>query len=493
MKNKIFLCPALICSLFTICLHAQDYAVGVKSYFIKDYARQTEGLAYRPILVNIWYPGEADTKKDYISVKDLNTLPGTDTTTSKFSEAYYTYVLKNLEQTLFSRLDDADSTWKDNALKMYLNTKTDAQRDLSPVKNKKFPLVIFHQGLGGTMDDNYMLCDLLAKKGFVVVGSTFFEELEYLSPGNFQISRNDVNMLINEMSCYAFVDLNTIYYIGHSYGAQGGFTIISQDGCPIDLFISLDTTFDHNDDKTLDEMWHYIMPTIKQGYAKVKIPSYHFVSKRDGNNYNVPKRHIYSERKIITTKKYITHNSFISIGYHEAKLIKSKIPDYDIDTSYYPNINKTILDILDEGPTGIRQTSIDTGLFTVSFHGVVKLFDNMSAYEPFIQENGLDSTLHFISFVNGIDPSTKEELGWLADYFIAKKDLVTAEKISSYYLEKYPEHWNSHFTKGKILVEKNAKEEAKPHIKKAIESTRNWFYQNSIREFCDKNEISFKK
>lgn len=492
MKSKSFLMTALICSLITICLHAQDYAVGVKSYFIKDYARLTEGLAYRPILVNIWYPGEADTKIDYINVKDLNILPVTDTTTSKFSEAYYKYVVKNLDYTLFSRLDDVDSIWKNKELKSYLNTKTKAQKDLQSIKDEKFPLVIFHQGLGGTMDDNYVLCDLLASKGFVVVGSTFFQELESMSPGHYPHSKQDVNMLLNEMVKLPNVDFDRIFYIGHSYGAQAGFTIMSQEGSPIDLFIFLDSTFDHNEDKVLDGIWHYIMPAIQEGYPKVRTPSIHFASKREGNNFNVPKRHIYSERKIIETKKYITHNSFISVGYHEAKIIKEKMPDYDIDTSYNAHINNTILSILTNWSGDIKDSKINPQLFEEEYLQPMTLFDSMSEYEKLIQNTGLDSTLRFIHYINKIDKSTNQEMGWLADYFLQKNDPPTAKLILEYYLQNFPEFWYSQFIHAKYLMAMQKIEESKTYLIKAYELTYNYFEKNEIKEYCELNGITFK-
>lgn len=493
MNSKSFFLLPIYLMLFSSQLYSQSHAVGFQSYFIKDHSRISEGLAYRPVLVNIWYPAEEDNKKDFVTIKQMNTLPKSDTTTSKFSDEYYKYVLKNLDYTLFAGLDDVDSVWKISELNHYLNVKTGAKQNLAPVNNNKYPLVIFHQGLGGTLDDNYILCDLLAQKGFVVMGSTFFEELDDISPGNFNYSRQDVSLLINEISKYNFVDLSKIYYIGHSYGAQAGFTIIGQDGCPIDLFISLDTTFDHQDDKGLDEMWSSMMPIIKEGYSKIRIPSYHFVSERKGNNYNVPKRHIYSKRKLITTKKYITHNSFISVGYHQAKMIKNKYPDYDIDTSYYHKINKTILDVLRHGAVDIQNSIIDTQFFRVEYLEVLKPIEKMSDYVPIIQKNGLDSTLQFINYVNQIDKSTLNELGWLAEYYLKNGDLSTAEKISEYYSSKHPEYWYSYFTKAKILVAKNKKEEAKPFIKQAYDATRNWFNHNDIRNYNDENGISFKK
>ena len=141
----------------------------------------------------------------------------------------------------------------DKEFEVYLQTDTRSKSKLKPI-TKKFPLVIYYQGLGRTIDDNLVLCEFLASKGFTVIGSTFFRSLQSMSPGNDQYSRQDLNLLINETAKHDFIDLSNIVYIGHSYGAQAGFTIINQDGCPIDLFISLDTTFDYNDEKKIDEV-----------------------------------------------------------------------------------------------------------------------------------------------------------------------------------------------------------------------------------------------
>jgi len=472
---------------------AQDYAVGYDSYFIKDHSRTVDSLTYRPVLFNIWYPAVNDVKKEYITRNQLLKLPENDNSQKKFSKAYYEYAVSNSKKYLFDQFEAPDSALINKEFDNYLNAQTQSKQKLSPIK-KTFPLIIYHQGLGGTIDDNLHMCEYLASKGFVVIGSTFFNNINDMGPGNDQYSRQDVNILINEAAGHSFIDLNYIVYIGHSYGAQAGFTIINQDGCPIDLFISLDTTFDYNDEKTIDAVWDYLIPQIKSGSHLVKIPTVHLTDYRKNQKpyFEIPRRYIYSDKLLITTKNRISHDGFINLGYNEAKLLKKYYPEFEIDTAGYKQVNQLILNIISNKNGFLSIENMDTSHFNAVYLPKMESVNSMSMYDTLENRFGIDSALNLISIFNKYDPDTKNELGWLAEYYLENNNLKKANIIADLFLNKDSINYYSYFVKGKILVEQNEIEKAKDYFKTAYNTTLIFGQKWEMQQYFSSMGISFK-
>lgn len=473
-------------------ISSQEYPVGFDAHFIKDYSRKTDSLEYRPVLFNIWYPGEKDNKKQFMCRKELLHVKGSTATEIKWSNSYYAYALSSLKGYLFDQFESSDSAFIDKEFDMYLSTATRFKNKLKPVNNK-FPLVIYHQGLGGTIDDNLALCEYLASKGCVVIGSTFFQSIQWMGPGNEQYSRQDLDMLINEAAKYDFIDLSYIVYVGHSYGAQTGFTYINQDGCPISLFISLDTTFDYENDAELDERG--IIPQIKSRSHLVKIPTVHFSDFQNKSKplFEIPRRHIYSDRLLITPRNRIRHDGFVNLGYYEAKLLKKYDPDYDIDTIMYPKINQLIFNLIKLKPALLSQEIIDTNYFHSDYIPGTEAVRSMSFYDTLEQKYGVDSVLHLITFFNKYDPDTKNETGRLALYYLTNKNYEKANRFADIFLERQPESYYSQLTKGKILFEQNEVDQAKKYFKIAYNTTVNFWAKWEMQQYFKEKGITFKE
>jgi hypothetical protein len=473
---------------------SQDYAVGFDSYFIKDHSRNVDSLAYRPVLFNIWYPAINENKKGYITRNQLLKLPENDSSQKKFSKAYYEYAVSNLKKYLFDQFEAKDSAMIKKEFDYYLNAQTQSKQKLSPIK-KTFPLIIYHQGLGGTIEENLNMCEFLASKGYVVVGSTFFDDLQSMGTGNDQYSRQDVNILLNEAGSHTFIDMNHIVYIGHSYGGQAGFTIINQDGCPIDLFISLDTTFDYYDEKTIDAIWDYLIPKIKSRSHLVKIPTVHLADYRKNKKplFEIPKRYIYSDKLLITTKNRISHDGFINLGYYEAKLLKKYYPGFEIDTACYKHVNQLILNIISNKNGLLSIEKIDTNHFNTEYLPKMEPINTMSFYDTLENKYGMDSVLNLIHIFNRYDPGTKKELGWLAEHYLGNNDLNKANKIVDLYLEKYPDYYYGLLIKGKILADQNEMEKAKSYFKRAYYATFNNWDKWEMQQYFSEKGISLKE
>src|ERR1035437_11073477 len=86
----------------------------------------------------------------------------------------------------------------------------------------KFPVVIYHPGLGGTFDDNSVACEYLASHGYVVLSSAYqaADSSALNIDGDLATSLEDLNFLLRYAATLPFADVSKVAAMGHSYGAQ---------------------------------------------------------------------------------------------------------------------------------------------------------------------------------------------------------------------------------------------------------------------------------
>lgn len=135
----------------------------------------------------------------------------------------------------------------------HLNQPIRVYRDAIPVVGK-FPLVIYHAGLGGTLNDNSVLCEYLASHGFVVITGAF-QSNDYKSMNlNWDLERSakDMDFMLNSVKHLPFIDFSRISAIGHSYGAQAVLAYQAEDRSPVSCLIIIDTTMDYTVDASPD-------------------------------------------------------------------------------------------------------------------------------------------------------------------------------------------------------------------------------------------------
>ncbi len=102
-------------------------------------------------------------------------------------------------------------------------------KDALPI-NKKFPLIIYQQSLGGTIEESSYLFQYLALNGYVVINCAYQPNSgKLLYPDwNLDRSEKDVDFLIRyAKSNFENVDTNTIHLLGFSFGAQSNFNLLT--------------------------------------------------------------------------------------------------------------------------------------------------------------------------------------------------------------------------------------------------------------------------
>ena len=108
----------------------------------------------------------------------------------------------------------------------------------------KFPVVIYHPGLGGTFDDNAVACEYLASHGYVVLSSAYqaADSSNLNINGDLATSFDDLSFLLRYAATLPFADSSKVAAMGHSYGAQAMLGWRARPNSALDAVVFLDSS-----------------------------------------------------------------------------------------------------------------------------------------------------------------------------------------------------------------------------------------------------------
>jgi hypothetical protein len=278
----INLVPAinLLAQPFGIPVKMGAFPVGFKSYWKIDHSRilnvsnldstlKKEDVPARPVLVNVWYPAihSNDTTSmqygKYLQPLDDKNVP------ANFLELYGRYNNETAVKEIFGKEEAKLTAPEKEILKIVLATKTNALYKAKAI-NKKFPVIFYHQGNGASLDDNILLCELLASHGYVVVNSSYLHaDGKTWGVDGRMASVADISFIISNLSSWETnIDMQHIGMVGHSAGAQAAHLTMAQGSLPVKAMVSLETTQEYH---TLSvKLWKtFVNPTL-QGIGKIK-------------------------------------------------------------------------------------------------------------------------------------------------------------------------------------------------------------------------------
>jgi hypothetical protein len=209
----------------------------------------------RPILINIWYPAKRTNDTAVLKIKDYFDFPADDNTVLFFTK------LKAF-QLQYSKLYSVDGNMKEKdfagdlslrekakiaAFESYISSKTIAHKNAKP-EDGAFPVIVYHQGLGGTIDENALLLEYLASNGYIVINSAFqrtngsgFADGWNTGTGDQRATFDDINFIINYVKQHNLSGSKKIFLMGHSYGANSSIGFPGQGHKNVDGIIPLDS------------------------------------------------------------------------------------------------------------------------------------------------------------------------------------------------------------------------------------------------------------
>lgn len=309
-----------------------QFAVGFKSFCVFDTSRNYDlscgdstvaikKKPGRPILMNIWYPAKRTSDTTVIKIKDYFDFPA-DENTALFFAKLQAFQFQNSQ--LYSingnmkRSYAGDSSSlgqaKTAAFENYLSSGTIAHRNV-PAANGEFPIIIYHMGIGGTIDENSLLLEYLASNGYIVINSAFekadgsgYADGWSVGTGDQRATFDDLNFIINYCKQHNISKSRKIFLMGHSYGANSSISFIGEGHKNVDGIIPLDSDFGY-------ELYNFYPPKFNP-FVKDKLRFYNipiFCIGRSEAHFRMIDSLSLSKRYYLTIPN-MRHNDFTSQG-----------------------------------------------------------------------------------------------------------------------------------------------------------------------------------
>lgn len=208
----------------------------------------------RPILMNIYYPTKKSKGGEAIQIADLWAFTG-NTQMDFFFRRFKDYeremskkyaIDENIEQRDFTGDTTTYLSTLNQLFEQYSSTNLHSKDGLEPL-SQDLPVVIYHQGLGGTFDENIQLVELLASHGFLVITSSFVNSAGAwsLGVGDTDASIADIDFIIKYVQSNLSKN-NHIFLMGHSFGANTIFNYPAVGKYKLSGIIPLDSDYGYS-------------------------------------------------------------------------------------------------------------------------------------------------------------------------------------------------------------------------------------------------------
>jgi pimeloyl-ACP methyl ester carboxylesterase len=303
-------------------LKAGRYAVGFRSLYQLDMARSydadypatgtTPVKKARPIFLAIWYPANAqhgaiDTSMLY---RDYFRAVSVDSPVAEFAQRLRKFTRDMACEYMlgkeFEKLTEVERAAWDGLLA----TPVYAAGNV-PAAPGRFPVVIYHPGLGGTFDDNAVACEYVASHGYVVLSSAYqAADSSILNiNGDLATSLEDLNFILRYAATLPFADVSKVAAMGHSYGAQAVLAWRARPNSAVDAVVFLDSTVEYHQ---MDEA-----PAFKTALERNRdsiVPVAMFADSRRQPHFSVFDPYLQFAPRYEALVDGMNHNDFVSQG-----------------------------------------------------------------------------------------------------------------------------------------------------------------------------------
>lgn len=230
-----------------------------------------------PLFIQMWYPGVHEAG-EHLSFQDFRKreLEGE-------LDSVYVNLCRSMDETSivyhilesypdYSPLDYKPYTYHDalQCTKELPTYSVRAQRSIP----KDLPVIIYQHGVQGMSDENHVLFEFMASKGFLVISSNYhlpFEGVDY-GWNKLVIDELEYNERILDLA-NAICPKSNKYLIGHSWGAQQSFRFLSKHN-EISGFVSLETTLESKTDSAeVKDKWPQLFSLFEKKKPFISTPT----------------------------------------------------------------------------------------------------------------------------------------------------------------------------------------------------------------------------
>jgi pimeloyl-ACP methyl ester carboxylesterase len=279
-----------------------------------------EGMA--PIFVQIWFPDDNGTNQDYMKLGDFR-FKAVPKELSQVYQELTSHMDESFvrEGIIYNILTDEPIDYGNlnpeeifNRLK---KTQTKSRRSKIALK-PDYPVIVYHHGSQGMSDENSVMAEYFASKGYIFISANF--HLPYpntpfgLLPYDLEkVNKHNQSAARTLISFAKSISANkNVFYIGHSWGAQEGWCFLHQPGL-VTGFVSMETTIEFKtDQEEIKDKWPYVFDALKIKKNVFSIPILLFAAKEDNTNFDFFRGLSSEEMVYASLKEPFAHNGYTS-------------------------------------------------------------------------------------------------------------------------------------------------------------------------------------
>jgi tetratricopeptide (TPR) repeat protein len=322
--------------LFWGSLKPGPHVPGFRAFYELDHTRQYDpeyvadpqrppAPRPRPILIGIWYPAHATRAKPIVYRQYLD-ITTEDARAASFAGRLAPFMRDVVcDETIGKKLKSLTPE-QTAAFERLLASRTFAFMD-APAIEGRFPVVIYHPGLGGSYEDNSVLFEYLASQGYVVLSSAYPKADASIMNIDWDLARSlrDMEFLAHHARGLPFADVDRLAAMGHSYGAQAALAWRAEPASAVRAVISIDSTVEN-----VGIDW--------PGFAKLKaflhdrrgnlqVPMLRFASARNKPNFATLEPYLKFAPRYEATVASLDHDDYLTHGAIRPALLPERWPN----------------------------------------------------------------------------------------------------------------------------------------------------------------------
>ena len=307
-----------------------EYKVGYCDTIIFDDSLNYSQFNYEgpaPIFVQIWHPFVSKENGNYLTYGDFRSpkVP------AELNKIYNELSIRLDSAFIRYNISEEYKTWKKIDYKNFSHEevlgKLKTQKTKSSLKKLKqytnFPVIVYHHGNQGPSDENYLMAEYFASRGYIFVSANF--ELPFANhtfgyrEGNIKKPNTSTPKKLIQFA-KSISSSEQLFYVGHSYGAQVGFCILHEEGLA-NAFVSMETTMEFKwPIKPLEHVkstWPVLYNTIIEHQKDYQLPMLMMADTRENppfsffNELFKDFNHLFTLQ--VSSKKAFGHESYTSV------------------------------------------------------------------------------------------------------------------------------------------------------------------------------------
>ncbi len=195
--------------------------------------------------------------------------------------------------------------------------------------NNNFPVIVYHHGAQGLSDENFILAEYFASRGYIVVSSNYHLPCEGKTYGHFSGIKDEAIHHSKSVTRFArnLTKNKKTFYIGHSWGAQTGITYLHEKGWA-DAFVSLETTLEFWDSLKIETTWPQLNKVMKEHKKDYELPMLFVANTQNDEPFSFFEGIANATTFHVSAQEEFGHESYTS-GYLLRYLYNDKFPQPD--------------------------------------------------------------------------------------------------------------------------------------------------------------------